>query len=169
MAALDLLLLARGHAVVAQIIEAELGVRAVGDVAGVLLAADARRLVVQDAADGQAEKFVDRAHPFRVARGEVIVHRHDVDAAAGERVEIDRQGGDERLAFARGHFRDLAAVQADAADELHVERDHVPSQRMFAHDDFCLAVGQAAAGVFHHGKGLGQNLVQRQRPASSWS
>ena len=93
MAALDLLLLARGHAVVAQIIEAELGVRAVGDVAGILLAADVRRLVVQNAADGQAEKFVNRAHPFRVARGEIIVHRHDVDAAAGERIEINRQGG----------------------------------------------------------------------------
>ena len=77
MAALDLFFLARGHAVVAQIIEAELGVRAVGDVAIVLLAADARRLVVQNAADGQAEKFVNRAHPFGVARGEVIVDRHD--------------------------------------------------------------------------------------------
>ena len=49
-----------------------------------------------------------------------------MDAAAGERVEIDRQGGDERFAFAGGHFRDLAVVQADAADELHVERESFP-------------------------------------------
>ena len=108
MAALDLFLLARGHAVVAQIIEAELGVRAVGDVAIVLLAPDVRRLVVQNAADRQAEKLVDRAHPFRVARGQIIVHRHDMHAAPGERVEINRQRGDERLAFAGGHFRNLA-------------------------------------------------------------
>ena len=56
--ALDLLLARRGHAVVAQIIETELAVRAVGDVAGVLLAADVRRLIVLNAADSQAEKFV---------------------------------------------------------------------------------------------------------------
>ena len=139
MPALDLLLLARGHAVVAQIIEAELRVRAVGDVAIVLLAADARRLVVQNHADGQAEKLVNRAHPFRVARGEIIVHRHHVDAAAGERVEINRHGGDERLAFAGGHFGDLAQMLGDAADELHVERDHVPFLRQGAHDDFLAA------------------------------
>ncbi len=53
-AALHLFLGALGHAVVAQIIEAELSVGAVGDVAGVHLAADRRRLVVQDATDRQA-------------------------------------------------------------------------------------------------------------------
>jgi hypothetical protein len=84
------------------------------------------RLVVQNAADGQAEKFVNRAHPFRVARGEVIVDRHEVDAASGERVEINGQGGDECFAFAGGHFGDAPAVQGIAADELHVERDHFP-------------------------------------------
>ena len=57
--ALDLLLARRGHAVVAQIIEAELGVRAVGDVHRVLLAAQIGRLIVLDAADGQAEKTVE--------------------------------------------------------------------------------------------------------------
>ena len=80
MAALDLLLFARGHAVVAQIIEAELGVGAVGDVAVVLLAADTGRLVVQNAADRQAEELIDRAHPFAVARRQVIVHGDDVHA-----------------------------------------------------------------------------------------
>jgi hypothetical protein len=48
MAALHLLLLAGGHAVVAQVIEAELAVRAVGDVAAVLLGADVAGLVVLD-------------------------------------------------------------------------------------------------------------------------
>ena len=155
MAALDLLLLVPRHAVVAQIIKTKLGVRAVRDVAGILRAAAARVLAVQDAADGQAEKFVDRAHPFRVARREIIVHGHDVDAAPGERVEIDRQGADERLALAGGHFRDLAIVQSDAADELHVERDHFPAERMFADDDIRFTFGQPAAGVFDHGKGFG--------------
>ena len=129
MAALDLLLVRGGHAVVAQVIEAELGVGAVGDVAVVLLAADAGRLVVQDAADRQAQELVNRAHPLAVARGQVIVDRDHVHAAAGQGVQVDRQGGDQGLAFAGGHFRDPARVQRVAADQLHVERNHVPFQR----------------------------------------
>ena len=32
--------------------------------------------------DGKAEECVDAAHPFRVARGQIIVHGNDVDTAA---------------------------------------------------------------------------------------
>ena len=118
------------------------------------------RLVMENATDGQAKELVNRAHPFAVARGEVIVDGDHMDAAPGERVEIDGQGGDERLAFAGGHFRDAPAVQRVAADELHVERHHLPPERMAAHDDILAA--QAAAGVLHHGKGFGENLAERR-------
>ena len=94
MATLHLFLFAGGHAVVAKVIEAELRVRAVSDVAVVLLAPDGGRLVMQDATHGQTEKFIDCAHPFRVTRREVIVDGHDMDAATGEGIEIDRQGAD---------------------------------------------------------------------------
>jgi hypothetical protein len=40
---------------------------------------------------------------------------------AGKRVQIDRQGGDERLAFAGLHLGDLALMQHHAADQLNVE------------------------------------------------
>ncbi len=161
MAALDLFFFARRHAVVAEIIKTELGVRAVGDVTIVLLATDAWRLVVQNAADGQAKKFVNRTHPLGVARGEVIVDRHEMDAAPGERVEINGQGGDERFAFAGGHFGDAPAVQGVAADELHIERNHLPEQWMLAHDDFRLAFGETAAGVFDDSERFGQDLIER--------
>ena len=49
--ALDLFLLGRGHAVVAQVVEAELGVGAVGDVTRVFRAAFPRRHLVLDRAD----------------------------------------------------------------------------------------------------------------------
>ena len=104
------------------------------------------------------EELVDRAHPLAVARRQVIVHRDDVDAAPGQGVEIDRQRGDQRLAFAGGHFGDPARVQGIAADELHVERDHLPQQRMLADDD--LRAAEPPAGVLDHGKGLGQDLIQ---------
>ena len=44
-----------------------------------------------------------------------------MDALAGQRIEIDGQGGDQRLAFAGLHLGDAAFMQNHAADELHVE------------------------------------------------
>ena len=76
---------------------------------------------MHDAADGQAQELVDGAHPRRVALGEVVVDGDDVDAAAGERIEIDGEGGDQRLALAGLHLGDAALVQHHAADHLHVE------------------------------------------------
>ncbi len=75
--------------VVAEIVEAELVVGAVGHVGGVLRPALVVAEVVHDDADREPEELVDRAHPGGVALGEVIVDGHDMDAAAGERIEID--------------------------------------------------------------------------------
>ena len=94
----------------------------------------------------QAEELVEAAHPLRVALGQVVVDRDDVDALAVERVQIARQGGDQRLAFAGLHFGDFAAVQHHAADQLHVEMPHVED---------------AAAGFADHGEGLDQQVVER--------
>ena len=145
MAALHHVLDAVFH-VVAQIVEAELVVGAVGDVAVVLLLALAIVEPVHDDADGQAQEFVDLAHPFGVALGEIVVGGDDVDAAAGERVEIDGKGGDQRLAFAGLHLGDLAVVQHHAADELNVE----------------MALAERAlAGLAHGGERGHQNVVER--------
>ena len=132
--------------VVAEVVEAELVVRAVGDVAGV---GDLPFLVVQvvlDDADRHPEEAVDAAHPFGVAAGEVVVDRDDVNALAFERVQIRRQRRDERLAFAGLHLGDLAAVQHDAADELHIEVPHVQD---------------AAASLADDREGLGQQVLDR--------
>ncbi len=43
-----------------------------------------------------------------------------MDALALERVEIDRERRDQRLAFAGLHLGDLAAMKRDAADQLDV-------------------------------------------------
>ena len=130
--ALHLLLARRGHAVVAQVIETEFAVRSVGNVAGVLLAPNVRRLIVLNAADREPEKIVKLPHPFRIATGQIIVHRHEMRAASGQRVEIKRQGRDQSLAFARRHFGDAAAMQNHSADQLHIEVHHVPGHRLIA-------------------------------------
>ncbi len=69
--------------VVAEIVEAEFVVRAVGDVAGVRLLALVGFHAALNRADGEAEAGVERAHPFHVAAGQVVVHRDDVDRATG--------------------------------------------------------------------------------------
>ena len=143
-AALDHVLEPELH-VVAQVVEPELVVRAVGDVAGVggfaVRVADARG----HDAGGQAEEAVDLAHPLGVAAGEVVVHGDDVDALAGDGVEVGGQDRDQRLALAGLHLRDLALMEDHAAHQLHVEGPHA----------------ERALGAFaRHGEGLGQQVVE---------
>src|SRR5947209_6799 len=69
--------------VVAEVVEAELVVRAVGDVAAIRFLPLAVAVRVLDDADGQAEEFVEAAHPLGVAAGQVIVDGDHVHAAAG--------------------------------------------------------------------------------------
>jgi len=77
--------------------------------------------------------------------GQVVVDGDDVDALACERVQVSGQGGDQRLAFTGAHLGDLAAVQDDAADQLHVEVAHVE---------------EAAAGLADHGEGFDEQVVE---------
>ena len=133
--------------VVAQVVEAELVVGAVGDVGGVLDALGVLVLAVDDDAVGHAEEVVDLPHPVGVAAGEVVVHGDDMHALAGERIQVDRQRGDQGLALAGLHLGDLAVVQHHAADQLHVEMP--------------LPEG-AAAGLADHGEGFRQQVVQRR-------
>ncbi len=98
-------------------------------------------------------------YPFRIARGEVIVHRHEMGVAR-ERVQVQRHRGDQRFAFARRHFRDPSIVQGDPAKDLHVERNHVPFVRLAAHQPFL--ANEPAAGVLHGGERFGQQIIQRR-------
>ncbi len=132
--------------VVAQVVEAELVVGAIGDIGGVgvapLIVVDA----MDDAADGEAEEAVDLPHPFAVALGQVVVNGDDVDALAGQRVEIDGQRRDQRLAFAGLHLGDHAAMEDDAAEQLDVE----------------MALAEDALRRFaHRCEGVDQDIVER--------
>ena len=122
-AALDEFGLVPGH-VVAQVVEAEFVVGAVRDVGGVLLAADGRVLVGEDAAAAEAQEAVDAAHEVGLVFGEVVVHGDDVDAVAGEGIEVGRSSGHEGLAFTGLHFGDVAQVKGSAAHQLDVEVAH---------------------------------------------
>ena len=111
----------RDRHVVAQVVEPELGVRAVRDVGVVGRAALVERHHRLDVGDGHAEPLEDAAVPLGVALGEVVVDGHEVGAAAGERVQVERHARDEGLAFTGLHLGDVALVQDDAAHHLDVE------------------------------------------------
>ena len=112
-----------GRHVVAQVVEAELVVRAVGDVGGVLRALLGRRGLEpgDDQADLEPQEPVDAAHPLGVAPGQVVVDGDEVHALAGEPVEVGGQGRHEGLALAGLHLGDPAEVQRRAAHQLDVE------------------------------------------------
>ena len=65
---------------------------------------------------------------------------------AGERVQVEREARDERLALAGLHLGDVALVQDDAAHHLHVEH---------------ALLRFAPARLAHGGVGLEQELVER--------
>ena len=96
--------------------------------------------------DADPERLVDRRHPFRVAAGEVVVDGDDVDAAAGQGVEEDRQGRGQGLALAGAHLGDGAVVEDHAADQLHV---------------VVALAGAAARGLAGQREGLRQQVVER--------
>ena len=110
--------------VVAEVVEAELVVGAVGDVAGIGVLPLARFHARLDGADGEPEADVERPHPFHVAAGEVVVDGDDVHPLPFQGVEVGRERRHERLALARDHFGDRARVEYHPADELHVVVPH---------------------------------------------
>ena len=131
--------------VVAQIVEAEFVVGAVGYVGVVGLLALTLAEAVDDDADLKTQEAIDLAHRLGVAAGQVVVDGDDVHALAGQGVQIDRGHGDQGLAFAGPHLGDAAFVQDHAAGQLNV----------------VLTLAQHAFGGFaHDGEGFGQNLVQ---------
>ncbi len=132
--------------VVAQVVEPEFVVRAVGDVGGVLLTPFFRRLACEDHARGHSEGAEDAAHQFALVAREVVVDGHDVDATARDGVQVGGGRRDEGLALTGLHLSDVAEVQGCAAHDLHVEVTHAEgSLRRFA----------------HRGERLGQQVVER--------
>ncbi len=131
--------------VVAQVVESKLVIRAVGDVGRIGRPPLFVIEVVNDYPDREPQEAVEFPHPLGVALGQVVVHRDHVHAAAGERIQIHRQGRHQCFALAGFHLGDLALVQHQPTDQLHVEVPHVE---------------HPPARLADHGERLFQNLVQ---------
>ena len=134
------------HHVVAQIVEAELVVGAVGNVGIISFPAGIAIHALHDQAHRQAQPAVKLAHPLAVALGKVIVDGDDVDTLAGQCIQIGGQRCHKGLAFTGLHLGDVAPVQGDAAGDLHREMLHAQ---------------HTPCGLAADSEGIGQNIIQR--------
>ena len=133
------------HHVVTEVVKTELVVGAVGDIRLVRSLPFREIDLVYDQADGQAQEIIDTAHIDTVAAGQIIVDGDHMNALAGQRIQIYRQGRHQGLAFTGTHFRNLAPVQHHAADQLHIKMPHA---------------GHALGRFPHHRKRFRQNVVE---------
>ncbi len=132
--------------VVAQVIETEFVVGAVGDVRGITVALALQVLVGKYHAHRHAEKAIDRLHPVRIAPCQVIIHRDHMHTGTRQCVQVDGQCRHQGLALAGPHLGNTPLVQRQATHELHIEMAH--SER-------------APARLANGGKRFGQQLVER--------
>ena len=105
---------------VAEVVEAEFGADAVGDVARVGRLFRGAGRSFGEKAHGHAEPLKRRAGELAIAFREIAVHGGDVRAAAFEREAERGQQRDERLAFAGGHLAEMPRGEDVAGVELHV-------------------------------------------------
>ena len=120
MATLHALAQGAGH-VVAQVVEAELIVRAVGDVGLVCLLALHRRHVRQNRRDRQTQEVVHTTHLLGLHSSQVVVDGDDVDALAEQPLKVGGEKTDEGFALTGLHLGDVALVQGRTAHDLNVE------------------------------------------------
>ena len=131
--------------VIAQVVEAQLPVGAVGDVGVVGRPALFGVELVEDHIDIEAQEAVHPAHPLGVTFGQVLVDGHHVHALAAEPVEVRRQHTGQGFTLTGLHLRHVAEVQGGPTHDLYVE---VP-------------LGQHPRGRLPgDGEGLGQQVVE---------
>ena len=111
-----------GFHIVAQIIKPKFIVCRIGHITTIRGIFFGFGLLGIDHTSGQAQGAEHLAHPFGVTLGEVVVHRHNMHALAGQRVQIRRERRDKSLAFTRFHFGNIALMQEYATHQLHIKR-----------------------------------------------
>ena len=81
--------------------------------------------LVLDQTHAQTQELIDRPHPLAIPLGQVVIHRHDMDALPLQRIEIGRQRRHEGLPLAGGHLGDFPLVKDGPTDKLDVKVTHV--------------------------------------------
>ena len=111
MAALDNVV-KRAHHVVTQVVEAQLVIGAVSDVAGISFLTLCRARLGEDNTNAKTQPTVHTAHHLGVTLSQVIVDRNDVNALTFKCVEVSRQQRGQRLTLTGTHLGNVAEVEA---------------------------------------------------------
>ena len=146
MATLHLVGKSAGH-VVAQVIKAKFIVRAIGDVARIVVTLLGRSLAKawDNKTDIESHELMNAAHPLGMEASKIIVDGDDMHTLAGQSVEIRRQRGNKCLALACLHLGNPTKVQGGSTHQLDIE----------------VALTNDSARCFsHHGEGFDQEVVQ---------
>ena len=106
--------------IVAQIIEAQLVVRAVGDVRPIGITTSCIIQPMHDRAHAQAQEAVHLSHPFRISLGQEVVGCDHVNTRSGQPIEVAGQGRDEGLALTGLHLSNLAVMEDNAPNQLDI-------------------------------------------------
>ena len=101
--------------VISQIVETELVVCTVSNVAVISGAFLVVRHIVNVHADGQPQKSVNLTHPFRVTFCKIIVDRNDMHSLFAERVEVSGKRCHKGFTFACFQLRNSALMHAYTA------------------------------------------------------
>ena len=107
------------HHVVTKVIESQLVIGHIGDVASVSRASLLRLHVVQNHAHGKAQEFMNLSHPLGVTLRQIVVDSYDMHAPSLQGVQVCGKSGYQGLTFTGLHLRDTSLVENDAADDLH--------------------------------------------------
>ena len=126
------------HHIVAQIIEAELIIRAVGDVRLISFTFLFFRQAVDIEPNCQAEPVIQFAHFFGIAARQVFVDCHDMDAFFRDGIQIDGHRRSQGFTFTGLHFGNIPLMKRCSSHDLHTEWIHSKyALRCFAHRSKC--------------------------------
>ena len=114
------------HTVVTQIVKAEFTIGAISDITGILCAAFGGRHRILNAPNRQSQVGKQMPHELRIAPGQIIIDRYQMCRSARKCIQIERERRHQRLTLTGLHFGDFTLMQHDAADQLHIKRQHIP-------------------------------------------
>ncbi len=132
MLSLNQILKADGH-IVSKVVETELVVCSESNVCKIcFLPGLGIRLVLVYAVYAQSVELIKRSHPLGVSLCQIVVNRNHVHTESGKCVQEHWKGRNQGLSFTSCHLGDLALVQNDTSDQLHIVMNHIPGNHISA-------------------------------------
>ena len=109
---------------------------------------------------GEAEEQIYGSQPHGIALGQVGVYSDQMYAAPQQTIQVQSQARGQCLAFACGHFGDLALMQYGRTDQLHVVGYFMPHNLIASPIPGFAPLLEAATRFLKNGKCLWVNFIE---------